>query len=93
MPIDVQKFSSIHRPIKRSVVISGHSTSFTLEENFWKLLQRYASYHKISVASVVAQIDSVRTTKLTIDAGLSCIIRQFILLECLKNPNIFVDIL
>jgi predicted DNA-binding ribbon-helix-helix protein len=43
--------------IKRSVVISGHATSVSLEPEFWEVLQEIAVAEDISVAALIRQID------------------------------------
>lgn len=78
-------------PKKRSIVIAGHKTSFTLEDNFWHLLKHYAHYYNISLASVVVELDKMRSIDNQI--GLSCFIRQFIMKHLLENPTIYQDFL
>lgn len=43
--------------IKRSVVISGHATSVSLEPEFWEALQEIAVADGLSVARLIRQID------------------------------------
>jgi predicted DNA-binding ribbon-helix-helix protein len=43
--------------IKRSVVIAGHSTSVSLESEFWEALKKIAATDKVSVAALIRQID------------------------------------
>jgi predicted DNA-binding ribbon-helix-helix protein len=43
--------------IKRSVVISGHATSVSIESEFWKVLQDIAAADGLSVAALIRQID------------------------------------
>ncbi len=50
---------------KKSVVLFGHATSVSLEEEFWCALQEIAKNKKISVCSLIAQIDKTRTTNLS----------------------------
>lgn len=66
--------SSAARVIKRSMAIAGHHTSISLEEIFWKNLKIIASSQNISVAGLVAQIDTARNGE-----NLSSAIRVFIL--------------
>lgn len=47
--------------IKRSLVIAGHSTSISLEEPFWRLLKALAIRQNLSLAALVARIDSGRS--------------------------------
>ncbi len=43
---------------KRSVIISGHSTSITLEEEFWCELKNIASTQNISINKLISRIDA-----------------------------------
>lgn len=45
---------------KRSVTISGHRTSFSLEDKFWTCLKQMAAEHAIPLAALVAEIDAER---------------------------------
>jgi len=47
--------------IKRSVTLSGHRTSITLEPEFWSALKEIACTRKISVNELVRQIDEGRS--------------------------------
>ena len=60
---------------KRSVVISGHRTSVSLENAFWVGLKEVAGRKGQTVNQLVTEIDSGRT------GNLSSAIRVFILLE------------
>ena len=60
---------------KRSVVISGHRTSVSLENAFWFGLKEVAGRKGQTVNQLVTEIDSGRT------GNLSSAIRVFILLE------------
>ncbi len=51
--------------LKRSVSISGHLTSISLEEPFWKELQALAKSENISLAKLIARIDKARKTNLS----------------------------
>lgn len=46
---------------KRSLMIAGHSTSISLEEPFWRLLKMRAARQGLSIAALVASIDSRRS--------------------------------
>ena len=63
--------------IKRSITIKGHSTSISLETVFWDALNEIAKKRDISIASLVAEIDTNRSSE--IKTGLSSAIRIFIL--------------
>ena len=47
-------------PIKRSVMIAGHSTSVSLEPIFWEALKRAAEEESLPISALVAQIDADR---------------------------------
>ena len=63
---------------KRSVVISGHRTSISLENVFWESLRQIASEQGISVNQLVATVDRQRT------GNLSSAIRIFVLLNAIN---------
>ena len=79
MPVSPPDFDTKIR--KRSVMISGHATSVSLEQAFWRRLKAIAKYHGVSVNALIAEIDGERTAP---DAGdragnLSSAIRVFVL--------------
>jgi predicted DNA-binding ribbon-helix-helix protein len=47
-------------PIKRSVMIAGHSTSISLEPVFWNALKAAADAEGVPLSALVARIDAVR---------------------------------
>jgi predicted DNA-binding ribbon-helix-helix protein len=57
-----------------SVIIMGHATSLSLEDEFWTTLKDIAQKQNISVAKLVQKIDSERKQK-----NLSSAVRVFIL--------------
>lgn len=59
---------------KRSVMIAGHSSSITLEEEFWRELKSIAKAQHKSVNDLVTEIDAGAGGK-----NLSSAIRLFIL--------------
>lgn len=59
---------------KRSVMISGHQTSVTLEDEFWTELQKIAARKKLSVGGLISEIDQTKSTN-----NLSSAIRIFVL--------------
>ena len=69
---------------KHSLVIAGHRTSISLEDAFWSALRAIASARPISLAGLVAEIDSTRA-----EANLSSAIRVFVLgaAEAGKSPE------
>ena len=58
---------------KRSVVVSGHRTSVSLEPVFWDQLRTLATQRRISVNELVTEIDQQRA------GSLSSAIRVFVL--------------
>jgi predicted DNA-binding ribbon-helix-helix protein len=62
--------------VKRSIAISGHRTSVSLEEAFWRELKDLAKRRSQSVSALVAAIDAERKS-----ANLSSAIRVFVLEE------------
>ena len=49
-----------HPPVKRSITISGHQTSISLEPLFWTLLKRAADERGEPLSVLVARIDAER---------------------------------
>ena len=45
---------------KRSLTIAGHRTSVSLEEPFWDALKEIAATEGLTVAALIAQVDSGR---------------------------------
>ena len=76
-----QDISPSGRVIKRSLVIAGHATSISLEEDFWQALKIFAGQREVSVAGLVAEIDGKRR-----GANLSSALRVFCLREAMKKP-------
>jgi predicted DNA-binding ribbon-helix-helix protein len=60
--------------VKRSVVISGHATSVSIEAAFWDGLKAMARERGVSLNALVAHIDAERAT-----ANLSSAIRLAVL--------------
>lgn len=60
--------------VKRSVVVNGHKTSVSLENEFWDALRQVAKQSNVSVARLLVEIERSRTT-----INLSSAIRIFLL--------------
>jgi predicted DNA-binding ribbon-helix-helix protein len=60
--------------IKRSIVIGGHKTSVSLEDDFWRALKEIALSHRVTLSSLVGSIDSQRQR-----GNLSSAVRLFVL--------------
>ena len=61
--------------IKRSVSISGHRTSISLEQPFWEALKEVACSLDVSVNELVRQIDETRDA----EGNLSGAVRVYVL--------------
>jgi predicted DNA-binding ribbon-helix-helix protein len=62
------------RIVKRSIKISGHKTSVSLEDAFWNGLKAIAYGRKINLSDLISFIDNQRE-----HANLSSAIRLFVL--------------
>ena len=60
--------------VKRSIVIAGHKTSVSLEDEFWSGLKEIARGQQMTLSSVVADLDIHRR-----HGNLSSRIRLFVL--------------
>jgi predicted DNA-binding ribbon-helix-helix protein len=60
--------------IKRSIKVSGHRTSITLEDEFWSGLKQIAQAQGASLTQTVTEIDTTRQ-----QGNLSSAIRLFVL--------------
>jgi predicted DNA-binding ribbon-helix-helix protein len=60
--------------IKRSIVIAGHKTSVSLEDEFWKGLKEIADDRDVTLSDLVSSIDTDRR-----HGNLSSAIRLFVL--------------
>ena len=60
--------------VKRSIVITGHKTSVSLEDAFWTGLKDIASARNMTLSELVASIDADRR-----QGNLSSAIRLFVL--------------
>jgi predicted DNA-binding ribbon-helix-helix protein len=58
---------------KRSVNVAGHATSVSLEGAFWDALKEIAEARRLSLASLIAEIDSER------EGNLSSALRVYVL--------------
>ena len=71
-PISVE-IASMAKVMKRSIVLAGHKTSISLEDDFWVALTEIAQRERISRSSLVERIDGAR------DGNLSSAIRTYVL--------------
>jgi predicted DNA-binding ribbon-helix-helix protein len=54
-----------HEMAKRSIAISGHRTSVSLEQAFWEELKRLAEIERCTVNDLVTRIDRTRQGNLS----------------------------
>ncbi len=55
---------------KHSVSIRGHATSYTLEDPFFAILEEIAASRNISIAALVAEVDSTRDRTINLSSAL-----------------------
>ena len=60
-------------PVKRSVVVSGHRTSVSLETPFWEVLTQIAKEQNMSLNKLITEVDRQR------DGNLSSALRIYVL--------------
>jgi predicted DNA-binding ribbon-helix-helix protein len=68
--------------VKRSIVIAGHKTSVSLENEFWSGLKEIATNRNMTLSDIVSTIDSGRQ-----HGNLSSAIRLFVLDHYRANGN------
>lgn len=71
---------------KRSVVLAGHRTSISLEEEFWSALREVAAARGLSLNALIARIDADRTARPT-PTNLSSALRLHVL-ECCRRGEL-----
>ena len=69
-------------PQKRSVLISGHQTSISLEPVFWKALEAAARERGCPINALVAEIDAARLDTAS-PPNLTSAIRQWLFVRSL----------
>ena len=60
--------------IKRSIVVGGHKTSVSLEDDFWDALKVIAREHRATLSDLVGSLDEQRQ-----HGNLSSAVRLFVL--------------
>lgn len=50
---------------KHSLVIAGHATSVSLEQEFWDVLKEMADQRGIALAALIAEVDAGRGENLS----------------------------
>lgn len=69
------------RPVKHSLTLSGHRTSVSLEDEFWKAFREIARDRGQPINALAAEIDRERGMEM----GLASAIRLFVLREYQKR--------
>lgn len=69
--------------VKRSIVIEGHKTSVSLEDEFWSSLKEIAAERRETLSDIVSKIDGGRN-----HGNLSSAIRLFVLNHYRSKANI-----
>ena len=69
--------------VKRSIVIGGHKTSVSLEDEFWTQLKEIAGASQTTLSRLIAQIDEGRQ-----HGNLSSAIRVYVLKHSPNFANI-----
>jgi predicted DNA-binding ribbon-helix-helix protein len=78
-------------PVKRSVMIAGHSTSITLEPIFWSALEEKARAEAVPLNALVARIDAERVA-MTEAPNLASAIRVWLFARYYPSPvNTAID--
>ena len=72
--------------VKRSITLDGRRTSVALEDTFWTGLKEIAHFQRVSVAKLIAAIDTTRK-----QSNLSSAIRIFVL-EHFRKKRTQVDL-
>jgi predicted DNA-binding ribbon-helix-helix protein len=60
--------------IKRSIVVGGHKTSVSLEDDFWDALKEIARVNRVTLSDLVGSLDEQRQ-----HGNLSSTVRLFVL--------------
>jgi predicted DNA-binding ribbon-helix-helix protein len=64
--------------VKHSIILAGHKTSVSMEDEFWHELRKIAQDRKLTLANLVTEIDRAHK------GNLSSAIRVFVL-ECVQE--------
>ena len=77
----MQATAVVHHLAKRSIIVRGHKTSVSLEQDFWDAIKRIANANGQSVAQLIAAIDDTRA------GNLSSALRVFVLSHYREMAN------
>ena len=59
---------------KRSIVIKGHKTSVSLEDQFWAELKAIASARALTLSELISNIDQDRNEGSNLSSALRCFV-------------------
>jgi predicted DNA-binding ribbon-helix-helix protein len=59
---------------KRSIVLNGHKTSVSLEDQFWAELKAIASARALTLSELVSNIDQGRNEGSNLSSALRCFV-------------------
>ena len=79
----IKEEHNIHQTKKRSVLLSGHRTSISLEMAFWLKLREICERQGKSINQQITEIDNTRLNKP--NKNLSSAIRVFVLEQTSQN--------
>tara|TARA_B110000438_G_C15305807_1_gene433162 strand:- start:194 stop:436 length:243 start_codon:yes stop_codon:yes gene_type:complete len=79
----IKEEHNLHQTKKRSVLLSGHRTSISLEMAFWLKLKEICERQGKSINQQITEIDNKRLTKP--NKNLSSAIRVYVLEETSQN--------
>jgi predicted DNA-binding ribbon-helix-helix protein len=78
--------------MKRSIILHGHKTSVSLENEFWEGLNELAAQHRMNVSNLVRHIDDARKSGNLSSAIRVYVLRQFRLIARGEQPSPLVQI-
>lgn len=67
---------------KHSINIKGHSTSLSLEDSFWHVLKLICEHDKVTLRSLIEEIDENN------EGNLSSAVRVYVLNRILKKDDL-----
>jgi predicted DNA-binding ribbon-helix-helix protein len=70
---------AVEGPVKRSLSLSGHRTSVTLEEPFWRALRQMAAERGASVNALASRIDAARNPEVGLASALRVAVLEWAL--------------
>lgn len=82
----LQKSNYKSAVIKRSVVIAGHKTSVSLEDQFWLVLKRIADDQESTLGELITYVDHCRVNNN--QSNLSSALRLYVLEHCQSMASV-----